>query len=425
MLNGSRLLSLYTLVGLLTITTDNTLAEQALSMADTAPDVVTVEPQDETKTDLVTIEEEPNEEDSAVPATEPVTEGTDSSANEMAPEQHLVQEDFASQAPISREIPLPAGALAYSDHSLTKFKAPGVATLDTSQTPNSARSDEKKLQKSLLVFTFPRLVLNSSNAGDLPQAEQQLPHLISQEIALRHVTLTPIQLGEALAPSDLSSEVQLTQQVQRLAGYHRSQLIVSGEILDMSMTDPDSIYDPASYSRFVDGFFDVIHIKNRFDKRERLFSFQVHLRDGFTGQQLFTKRYDTYGVWPHAKSVGFGTPLFWQSDYARQIKGLIDVASKDLIDVIQNQPFIAQVDLRPGQTQITLQGGSNNGLRAGETLSLYQLVFHASETRYQENDVRLVNRNANIVLQEVYPSHSVGVIDSSTYFSGKMLAVAP
>jgi hypothetical protein len=330
----------------------------------------------------------------------------------------------------TQQVALPTNALAYSDHSLTKASRPIISSPETVQTtPSHARTsqcpNENYLQKSVAVLAFPRLKLNSSNAGDLYQAEQQLPLLLSQALVLKRGTLAPLLLGEALPMSDASSEMQVSVQAQNLASRHNSQLILSGEILDMSMTDPDSIYKPALYSRAINGTLDLISTKNRWDKRERLFSFQVHLRDGFTGQPLFTKRYDTYGVWPHAESVGFANPLFWKSDYARQIKSLVNTASNDLMDVIRCQPFIAQIESRPGQTQIILQGGTNHGLHAGDTLALYQLVVQASETRYQEHQVRLVNRNANIQLQEVYPSHSLGVIDSSTYFAGKMLAVSP
>jgi hypothetical protein len=149
------------------------------------------------------------------------------------------------------------------------------------------------------------------------------------------------------------------------------------------------------------------------------------LRDGFTGQELLFKRYDTYGLWGYTDNVGFGSPLFWKSDYGQQIKGLVNAASQDLSEAIDCQPFIAQIDSRPGQTQFILQSGANNGLHTGDMLTLYQLVKQGSDTRYQEYDLRLVNRNVAIEVREVYPSHSVGVISGTTYLTGQLLAVAP
>jgi hypothetical protein len=281
-----------------------------------------------------------------------------------------------------------------------------------------------RFQKSLLVMAFPRLAPTSSTAGDLHQAEHQLPQLLSELLVSKQSSIAAQQLNQALPNASTNTDAQLSLLSQRLANDHRSQFILSGEILDMSMTTPDATYNPGLYTKVVNKFFDAIEAKNRFDKRDRLFSFQLRLRDGFTGQELLTKRYDTYGIWGHAGKVGFGTPLFWKSDYGQQIKGLVNVAAKDLSQAINCQPFITQIDSRPGQTQFILQSGTNNGLHTGDILSLYQLIIQGSETRYQEHDVRLVNRNLAIELREVYASHSVGVINSTTYLTGKLVAVA-
>ena len=280
------------------------------------------------------------------------------------------------------------------------------------------------LQKSLLVTAFPRLTPITSNAGVLDDAEHQLPMLLSQHLAAKHATITPIQLNESLPSPALSSDNLLAQQIQKLARNQRTQLVLTGDIIAMTMAHPEATYNPGLYTRFLNGLFDFIEVRNRFDKRERLFSFNVNLRDGFTGQTLFSKRYDTFGVWGSTKEVGFGTPLFWKTDYGQQIKGLINMAAKEVGAVVQCQPYIAQIDSRPGQTQILLQGGANNGLRSGDTLALYQMVVQGSETEYQQHQVRLVNRNTAIELREVYPSHSVGVISGTTYLAGQFLAVA-
>jgi hypothetical protein len=290
---------------------------------------------------------------------------------------------------------------------------------------NQCHSDgSNAFQKSLLVTAFPRLIPQSSNAGALADAEHQLPKLLSQQLEAKHNTVTPILLNESLPSPSLSTDNLLAQQIQKLARNQRTQLVLTGEIIDMTMTHPEATYNPGMYTRFLNGLFDFIEIRNRFDKRERVFSFNVNLRDGFTGQTLFSKRYDTYGVWGSTKDVGFDTPLFWKSDYGQQIKGLVKMAAKEVGAVVQCQPYIAQIDSRPGQTQILLQGGANNGLRSGDTLALYQMVVQGSETEYQQHQVRLVNRNAAIELREVYPSHSVGVISGTTYLTGQFLAVA-
>jgi len=279
--------------------------------------------------------------------------------------------------------------------------------------------------KTLLITAFPRSNPVSSSAGGLSDVEHQLPQLLGQQLIDKHTAVVPVQLNEGLPNAAISSDQLLAQQIQQLARNQHTQLVLTGEVIDMSMAHPEATYNPGLYTRFINGTFDSIGMKNGFDKRDRLFSFQVNLRDGFTGQTLFSKRYDTYGVWGIAKNVGFGTPLFWKSDYGQQIKELVKFASREVGQVIQCQPYIAQIDSRAGQTQILLQGGANNGLRTGDTLALYQMIVQGSETTYDQHQVRLVNRNAAIELREVFPSHSVGVISGTTFLTGQFLAVAP
>ena len=303
--------------------------------------------------------------------------------------------------------------------------APVIESKAATTGSQCAGQSTNMLQKSLLVVAFPRAIPNSANAGALADADQQLPQLLSQQLINRHQAIVPSRLPQGLPRPGDSSEQLLAQQVQKLAQDQHTQLVLSGEILDMSMAHPEANYNPGLYTRFLNNFFDFIEVKNRFDKRDRLFSFAVSLRDGFTGQSLFTKRYDTYGLWTETGAPGFGSPLFWKTDYGHQIQGLVKKAARDLGDVIQCQPLIAQIDSRPGQTQILLQGGANNGLRKGDTMTLYQLVIQGSETQYAQHTARLVNRDAAIELQEVYPSHSLGVISGTTYLTGQFLAVSP
>ncbi len=280
-------------------------------------------------------------------------------------------------------------------------------------------------QKTLLITAFPRTNPVISNAGALGDVDHQLPQLLGEQLVAKHNAIAPVQLNESLPNPAISNDHLLAQQIQQLARNQNTQLVLTGEVTDMAMAHPEATYNPGFYTRFVNGLFDTVGMKNHFDKRDRVFGFQVNLRDGFTGQTLFSKRYDTYGVWGYTKNVGFGTPLFWKSDYGQQIKGLIKMASKEIGQVIQCQPYIAKIDSRPGRAQILLQGGANNGLRTGDTLALYQMIVQGSETKYDQHQVRLVNRHAAIELREVFPSHSVGVVNGTTFLTGQFLAVAP
>ncbi|HWV15032.1 MAG TPA: flagella assembly protein FlgT middle domain-containing protein [Cellvibrio sp.] len=352
-------------------------------------------------------------------------------AQDASSESIAAQEVTASQLPFdNRSLPVATDSSTSrqpSEQASEAIKPVPVAApvVESVKMSFNQCSDEKRLQKSILVTAFPQRHPKDGNAGNLYQAEYQLPELLGRQLAERNSTLLPQQLREALAAPEGGNQTQLAMQAQRLGSHYRSQIILSGEIVDMAMAKSDSTYNPGLYTRFVNGTLDLLGIHSLFDTRDRLFSFQVQLRDGFTGQTLFSKRYDTYGIWNEKKAVGFGTPRFWQTDYGQQVKGLLKMASAEISEIIHCQPFIAQIDSRPGQTQIIVQGGANNGLHAGDTMALYQLVAQGSDTRYQEHNIRLVSRNAEIELREVYPSHSVGVITTPSYLTGQLLAMAP
>lgn len=282
-------------------------------------------------------------------------------------------------------------------------------------------------RKSVAFAGFPRLIPASSSAGALHQVDQHLPLLLAENLRNRHATLTPVQLPQAFLSADHSGELGAAAQAQALARKHRTQFLVSGEVQDMSMTFPGAAYTPGLYSRFVNGVHNFLHINTPLDKRSRLFSFHLQLRDGFTGQILFDNHYRTYGKWKAVQpmEIGFGSPRFWKSDYGRQVSQLIARAGDELAAAIECQPYIARIDARPGEQQVIIHSGANNGLRAGDTLELYQLVMQQATGEYDKFDARLIKRNAPVYLTEVYPSHSVANINDEILLHGQYLALAP
>ena len=301
---------------------------------------------------------------------------------------------------------------------------------DISGTPTNgqcAAPGEATYQKSLAITNFPRTEANSSKAGRLYKIESWLPEQLSQQLT-RHQSITPTRLSYGLDErSNQATEVQRAEQVKNLGRDHRVQFLLTGEILDMSMVNTDMTYQPGLYRRMVSGVHDGLHINTRFDKRDRIFSFYLNLRDGFTGQTLFQQHYSTYGIWKLASPAGVdvSSPRFGQSDYGQQVRNLVAQASADVARAINCQPYIARADMRPGQQQIVLHGGAHNGLRAGDKLELYQLVMRPINGEYHAYDTRLVRRNAAVELQEVYSTYSVALVHSDFLLSGQFLAVSP
>lgn len=277
------------------------------------------------------------------------------------------------------------------------------------------------LQKSLVITRFLRNSPHTANAGNLFAAEAEVPGLIRAQLNDNYQSISPGVLLTGFASATLG-ETQLKQQAQKVARQARTQFVLSGTIEDMSMTAPDTTYNPNLYRQTANAFHDLTHIK-MFDKRTRVLSLSVQLRDGFTGELLFNKQFSTSGIWNTRKPIGFDSPAFYKTPYGKKVTALTKKISKEVAQVIDCQPFMASIDSQPGQAQILLHGGANNGLHAGDTLSLYQVIVVGSNTEYQINETRLVKRETRLHLSEVYPSHSIARVEGGSYLNGHYLAV--
>lgn len=282
-------------------------------------------------------------------------------------------------------------------------------------------------RKTIAFASFPRIAPGTSAAGSLHQVDQQLPRLIDQQLRARKTTAGAVHLSGALPLSVHALDAQIETQVQQLAQKYDTQFVVSGEVQDMAMMSPDTAYTPGFYTRFINGLHDTFHVDTPLDKRHRIFRFQLELRDGLTGAVVFANHYQTFGKWKATghPDTGFASPRFWQSDYGQQVQQLLAKASDELAAAIACQPHIARIDSRPGYQQVIIRSGATHGLRAGDTLELYQLITQQARGKYDVFDKRLVDRQVDLVLTEVYPSHSVAHISDSVLLSGHYLALAP
>lgn len=319
------------------------------------------------------------------------------------------------------ELPLGSATTAAPNIAAGIFVSPATSYLGKGQCPDQGRSHDN-LQKSLVITRFVRNSPQTANAGNLYAAESGVPELIRAQLSEQYQSIGPSVLPQGFASTNLT-EAQLKQQAQKIARQARTQFVLSGTIYDMAMATPETTYAPNLYRLTANAFHDVTGIE-KFDKRTRTLSMDVQLRDGFTGDLLFNKNYTTTGIWNQRKPVGFDSAAFFKTPYGKQVVSLTDKISQELAQVIHCQPFMATIDSSPGQAQILLHGGANNGLHAGDNLYLYQVIVVGSNTDYQVADTRLVKRDTRLHLSEVYPSHSIAVVEGGSYLNGSYLAVS-
>jgi hypothetical protein len=273
-------------------------------------------------------------------------------------------------------------------------------------------------KKTLTITAMPRLIPHQSNAGNFYQAETHVPKMLATELGKR-IGIESHLVSQTFSTLEEEKKRRLTQSIATQQG---TQFVLHGEILDMSMRDTASVYSPGFVQSLRNHFTDLTMMRFT-DNRTRIFSLHLELRDGFTGELLMAESFHTNGIWKNPNPVGFNTETIHQSQYGRRIKQLIQKAGNKIAKNLECQPYMARVDVFPGQTELLLQGGANNGLHPGDALKLYQLVVIASPTQYDSYHTRLIKRDLQLQLKEVYPSHSLAQLNGDDLLNGQYLAV--
>jgi hypothetical protein len=288
-----------------------------------------------------------------------------------------------------------------------------------------ATVSSSRYKKSLIITHFQRLQATTSNAGHLHDIDHALPQWLLQDLATRQIAAPTSLIIPPLQYPLTNSPFELVTVTRQQAAKHRAQLVISGTISDMSMT-PATEYD-GLYTRFINGFRDTFNLKSPNDKRQRLFSLYLQLRDGITGELLFDNTWRTTGIWPARRygDIGFDSTRFRESDYGDQVWQLLQHARDELVTAIGCQPHIAPVELREGQPTLVVHSGANHGLRNGDILDLYQLSQYPITGVYQHYDVRLARQEVPVQLIEVYPSHSIARLETRSPLTGRYVAITP
>jgi Flagellar assembly protein T, middle domain len=276
-----------------------------------------------------------------------------------------------------------------------------------------------KWQKTLTIVAMPRVIPTQSSGGNFYQAETYIPRMLATELN------QAIGVESRFIHQTISyqlDEEKKRRQVQTIALQQGTQFVLHGEILDMSMRDASTVYSPGFVQAVRNQVTDITMMTFS-DNRDRLFSLRLELRDGFTGELLLEDSFQTTGVWKNPNPVGFTSEVLWKSQYGRRIKQLIHKAGNQIAENLQCQPYMAKIETTPGQNELLLQGGANNGLHPGDNLKLYQLVVMASPNHYDSYQTRLIKRDLQLELKEVYPSHSLAKLKGDDLLNGQYLAV--
>jgi len=301
-----------------------------------------------------------------------------------------------------------------------------AASLSEAQVPLQCPLAEREYRKSLLLSAFALRQPATANAGTLHGAEQQLPELLGERLVQSQSVWRYKTLGQSLPSAD-PAPYRRAQQVRQLAGRTDSQLVLTGELLDMSVASMRDTQAPGLITRSRNSLVNRLNLNPDWDTRQRDLVLQLQLLDGATGEPVFERQYRTRGAWnpKRGERMAFGSPQFWETNYGQEVEALLDRASAEFGEAIRCQPLVGKLEpTRPGQP-LVLQAGVNQGLEPGDRLPLYKVAQRSIPGAYRQNTAHLIDSGKRVTVTEAHQDYSLVRLESELSLRGSYLALTP
>jgi hypothetical protein len=154
-----------------------------------------------------------------------------------------------------------------------------------------------------------------------------------------------------------------------------------------------------------------MHWINRAQRQDerylRRFAIDLFVHDALSGALLLTQQHQTQGLWnlPMEQNTGFATAAFWQQDYGRKTRELLEKAGRELGEELACLPFRAPIT-RVEHNRIWFDAGSSTGIARGDRLSLQRL------DRLRDNS--LDNASQTLVVDDVQALSASGTLGNSS-----------
>ena len=265
-----------------------------------------------------------------------------------------------------------------------------------------------KYAKKVAFTGFPIEHLSQGSLGGLHDASSAFSSQLAQQFRADK-KVTPLNATQLNLFSDLTSAATLRLDDGMLSsmlttlGTMDVNYTISGVIRDMSMIDPRT---HAEDNYFID-LYNKLDYKSR--KHLRNFAIDLFVHDGYTGQLVIQKHYQTAGLWnlDPAIRTGFATSGFFKQDYGKKVRELQKKIVRELTDEFACKPFTARINKTEG-SQLWISVGSAEGLQRGDKLTvLRRSTFYTPDMR---PTTQLINTKQTLTIDYVQPGLSSGHI---------------
>ncbi|WP_020682832.1 flagellar assembly protein T N-terminal domain-containing protein [Marinobacterium rhizophilum] len=244
---------------------------------------------------------------------------------------------------------------------------------DVDSTQGCSNDSAHQYRNSLAVTAFTLQRPKDASLGSLGNIEQALALDLSQALNL-NPRLDALNAGSIRLIDNPKSAPTRQLDNGRLqtwlpqSGQLGPQYIISGVVRDLSMQN-SAVHSEQNI---------IKHWINRAQRQDerylRNFAFDLFVHDALSGALLLSHQYQTQGLWnlPMEQRTGFATAAFWQQDYGRKTRDLLDKVAQELGDELACLPFRAPIS-RVDNNRIWFDAGTNAGIAKGDRLSLLRL----------------------------------------------------
>ncbi|WP_204101030.1 flagella assembly protein FlgT [Saliniradius amylolyticus] len=220
--------------------------------------------------------------------------------------------------------------------------------------PAKTDCDITGYKKDIATTWFPIYKRAQARLGQLYELGETVPRRLEQNFS--------VSAGHAridhIFPNYYSPQQDMTQQAITLSRDTGTQLVLFGEILDLSHK-----VESAGSLRFWQS-----------DQTQRHFSLRAYLINGITGELLFTDTFQTQALWsyPHNEIVDAASGAFWSSTYGSGVNNLLQRIAERVDEEVACLPSYGRVVRVVGE-EITINLGREHGVNQGDQMQVFKL----------------------------------------------------
>lgn len=245
---------------------------------------------------------------------------------------------------------------------------------DVTPEPFCTPSKSQNYNKRVAVLGFSRHKMDEATLGNLDAIEREMPQRIALTMGsyggLRVQSATHIGLypDTTNAPSRTMPDYSVSE-LSRIGRDLGVQYVISGVIRDMS--------NRGDYQREELLIQPLLDLVSEPEPIARRISVDLYVYEAYSGALVHRSAYSDEGNWTESEfsKAGFGSQNFWKSDYGFAVERVIENISQDMAMLMNCQPFMAEILQAEGK-QLRINAGALDGLRPGDTLTVYRTKEH-------------------------------------------------